>query len=135
MKTFRSKIGLEILLPVCLIFGITTYTMLFAGRISWLGLLINLLALAFLSYTFLNTTYTIEDGQLRVRCGIIRYPAIPISQISRIKKTNNPLSAPAASLDRLEIRAGKKTILISPKDKHGFVAALKAENPEIEVHI
>ncbi|MBN8681123.1 MAG: PH domain-containing protein [Chitinophagales bacterium] len=128
---FRSKIGLEILLPVCLIFGVVAYAMLFAGKVSWPGLLIVLCGATFVFYTLWNIIYTIKDGQLHIRCGFFRYPPVSIREIKQVKKTNNPLSAPAASLDRLEIRVGRQVMLVSPKDKQGFIEALKSVNPEI----
>ncbi|TLP80170.1 PH domain-containing protein [Maribacter sp. ACAM166] len=57
-----------------------------------------------------------------------------IDKIRKISETNNPLSAPAASLDRLEIvYDAYGTILISPKDKSGFIKHITQLNPKIEV--
>jgi hypothetical protein len=57
-----------------------------------------------------------------------------IQTIKEIKETRNPLSSPAASIDRLLIiynRADK--VMISPKDKEAFINHLKSINPNIKV--
>jgi hypothetical protein len=44
------------------------------------------------------------------------------------------LSAPATSFDRLEILYNSfDTVIISPKDKSGFITHMKTINPSIEV--
>ena len=59
--------------------------------------------------------------------------SITISSIKKIQETNNPLSAPAISLDRLEILYNQfDSIIISPKDKTSFVSHLIKLNPKIE---
>ena len=51
-----------------------------------------------------------------------------------VRPTRSILSAPAASLDRLEVKFKKgQPLVVSPRDKQGFVAALKAVNPGIKV--
>lgn len=52
----------------------------------------------------------------------------------KLRAAKNPLSAPALSIDRIEILYGKYGIaLVSPKNRVQFVKALLAENPGIEV--
>lgn len=54
--------------------------------------------------------------------------------IRKIEETRNPISAPAPSLNRLEIFYNRfDSIVISPKDKPEFIANLIKLNPEIEV--
>jgi len=61
---------------------------------------------------------------------------VPIDLIREISETNNPLSSPANSLDRLEIKySSNGIILISPKDKSGFINQLIKINPNIELII
>ena len=69
---------------------------------------------------------------LIIRSGVFRW-RVPIRQIESVTPTNNPSSAPALSLDRLEIRYGPKTILVSPADQEGFVRALRTVNPRIDL--
>ena len=101
----------------------------------WLGIGINLAVTLLVWHVFATTYYIIRDGTLIVRSSILYNTHIPISHIVSISPTGNPISAPAASLDRLEIRYGPyETILVSPKDKAGFIAHLKAINPKIMVY-
>jgi hypothetical protein len=91
--------------------------------------------LLFVSWIWFGTGYTITEKVLKIKSGPIRL-SIPLEQIKKIRKTKNPLSSPALSLDRLEIRYGKyKMALISPADKKGFVQAIKERNTEIEIDI
>ena len=74
---------------------------------------------------FRNTWYEVGDKELRIVCGPFRW-TIPIGDISDIKRTRNPLSAPALSMDRLKISYGKrKFVLVSPANPERFVVALE----------
>jgi hypothetical protein len=70
--------------------------------------------------------YGLDDTHLVVRFGICRQ-RIPLADISEVKPTSNPLSAPALSLDRLRVRFGQgvfKAVLISPADRNHFLDEL-----------
>lgn len=74
--------------------------------------------------------YGIGAQELIIRHGIVRQ-RVRLDAIKEVKPTRNPLSSPALSLDRLEIRTSHKwfnTILISPADREGFVQALCARS-------
>lgn len=96
---------------------------------------ISVLIIIFVSWIWFGTGYTITEKELKIKSGPIR-SKIPIEKIKKIRKTKNPLSSPALSLDRLEIKYGKySTALISPADKEGFIQAIKERNPEVEINI
>jgi membrane protein YdbS with pleckstrin-like domain len=76
--------------------------------------------------------YELREDQLVVRCGIVRY-LVPYPSIDMVTPSRNPISSPALSLDRLEIRYGKKLILISPLDKEGFLQALAGVTPRLRL--
>lgn len=101
---------------------------IFAIMISVFGLIM---------YLLYDTNYTISQGNLKVHSGFIVNKNIPISEIISIKKTDSILSAPAASLtDRIEVFYGNsKSIVISPKDKQGFVDELLKQNSDIKIEI
>jgi len=81
-------------------------------------------SIAFLLWILLSTQYCIEGSTLRITSGPFRWK-IPIDSIASVKATRSPLSAPALSLDRLEIRYGRnRTVLVSPQDRTGFLQAL-----------
>lgn len=71
---------------------------------------------------------------LKVRSGFLYRKDIPIDSIRKIVETNNMISSPAVSLDRLEIFYNKfDSVLISPKDKAGFIALIQTINQNVEV--
>jgi len=86
---------------------------------------VTVLVIALLFSVFTRTHYTIAHGSLRVVSGPFSR-TIPLSDITSIEPTRNPLSSPALSLDRLKVSYGnKKFVLISPADKAGFMSAIK----------
>lgn len=102
--------------------------------ISWLGLIGLLICLLFVIHLFTSISYTIIDDELKIKAVFLVNTKIPISSIHKIKETNNLISSPAASLDRLEIFYGKyDSIIISPLDKNEFIQDLLKINPNIEV--
>ena len=85
-------------------------------------------------HLFLSTNYTIEGHQLTVRCGFLYHSTIDIQTITKISETNNLISSPAISLDRLEIRFGShNSVIISPREKQDFLDHLLQINPKISI--
>lgn len=101
------------------LFGIVLVSMLVpGGLIAWL---------------FTTTDYTVTVTELVVRSGPISQ-RVPLGSITKLVKTRSILSAPALSLDRIEVQYGKHgTLVISPDDKEGFVGAIKARVPAVIV--
>lgn len=132
-KTYKSKIGFSIGLPLALILLSIEIFMLINQ--VWEGALIVVFVVLFIIYLYFDTSYRItSDGKLIIKGGFLIKREIDISSIKKIKATNNPLSAPAFSLDRLEISYNKyDTILISPEDKREFIQQLKELKPEIVI--
>lgn len=131
LHTYPSRIGIEILIPILAILGGTGIIMILAA--AWGGLLILLPLSAFIWHLFTHTYYEIKGKQLRIKCGLFYDQTIEIDTIQRIKPSRNPISAPATALDRLDIRyQGHKQVLVSPKDKEGFVEHLRKIHPAIE---
>ena len=68
----------------------------------------------------------ITDEVIVVRHGLIRQ-RIKLADITEVRPTRSPLSAPALSLDRIAIRFGEgmfKSAMLSPADQSGFLAEL-----------
>jgi len=87
----------------------------------------------FIGWIWFGTGYEISDDELKIRCGPFRQ-RIPLQEIKEIKKTRSPLSSPACSLDRMEIKYGKsKRLMISPADKEGFIKMLTGRVPQIHL--
>lgn len=94
---------------------------------STLTAAIALIAIGFMFWILFGTQYRIDERTLLVVSGPFRW-RVPIDSIISITATHNPLSAPALSLDRLEICYGRqRSILVSPQDRAGFLQALGRE--------
>lgn len=131
-KIYKSKIGMELVIPLTIILGGTTILM--ALENAWPGLVINFTVIVFLWYTFTNTYYSINNGHLTVKCGFLVNETINIDSIKSLRETRNPLSSAAASLDRLEVAYNKYDIvLISPKEKFEFIRHIQTINPNVEI--
>ena len=100
---------------------------------SLIGIIINVILIGFMIWLWFGTGYTLEDGVIRIQSGPFR-KKVPVKKIQKIRKTKNPLSAPALSMDRIEITYGLyEVVLISPEHEAEFIQALLAENERIEL--
>ncbi|WP_456271222.1 PH domain-containing protein [Bacillus sp. AK031] len=103
------------------------------GEGTFAGVIVPVLAAILIIWLMFATYYEINGNVLKVAAGPLRYK-IDITSIKSVKPTRNPLSSPALSIDRLEIKYNKwNTVLISPKDKERFIEELVKINPAIEV--
>ena len=133
-KIYKSKIGIEIKIPILLILSFCFYKTMVTPKIP--AITIGVLVFAFIIYTFASIKYIIYNENLNIKGGFFVNEDIDIQSILKIEKTFNILSAPAASLDRIEIKYGQgNSILISPKNKTEFVNELLKINPNIEVKL
>ncbi len=69
------------------------------------------------------TYYEVGENELTVRAAVMTWK-VPLKDIRSVTPTNSVLSSPALSMDRLEIKYGNKSVIVSPKDKDGFTKAL-----------
>ena len=135
IKKYKAKISYGLLIFVFLIFFVPFIFALiknefYGEMIVIIGFLI--LLFAFILYLVFYTEYTIDNEHLKVKCGFFSYKPIKINEIKKISKTNNIISSPAPSFDRIEIKYGKfDEIIISPKDKFDFAKYLTKLNPNI----
>jgi hypothetical protein len=143
MLSFRSKIdsglgtivGATLALPLLL--GL--FNLLTPGgnpRSGWVLIGAALVVAAGLAIMLFPVVYQVTTTDLIVRSGL-RAWTIPLDSIERVTPTNNPLSSPAWSLDRLRVDYRKqgvgKMVLISPNDKAGFLRALAMRSPGLEL--
>lgn len=132
MIIYKSKIGPELAIPTFAVLVGTALLMAFDG--IWVGSALMFLLTFYIGWMFLNTRYTIKGDVLSISSGFLYKKTIHIHEIKRLEETRNPLSSPATSIDRMEILYNKyDSILISPKDKAGFVKELTRINPQIQV--
>lgn len=132
MKKYKSKIDTWIILPIAIILGVEAFIMIVNHL--WNGLAVIIAIVLFITYMFSSIYYIIDGNKLIVRCGFMFNTTIPVDQIKKIVETNNPFSAPAGSLDRIAIYYKTcGSVIVSPKDKMGFINQLKEINSTIVV--
>lgn len=132
MEKFKSKIDIWLVLFLSIVFGGIAIKLFFDG--IWGVLIFILFVIAFIVHMFTTTFYIIKDEKLIIKCGFLINISIPVVTIKKISETNNIMSSPALSLDRLEILYNKfDTVMISPKEKTKFIEAIQKINPEVEV--
>ena len=102
----------------------------------WLALVIVGSISLFIIHLFTTTFYQIEGERLRIKSGFLYNKTIDIHAIRQIIATNSPLSAPALSLDRLEIKYNAfDSVLVSPREKLKFAGDLQRANPRIHINL
>lgn len=130
-KTFYSRIDLwTYLLFVILLYPL--YISISSGDALTIILIGTIIAL---SYSIIYCVYRVDAQYLRVQCGPLPYPKMQIQDIVSIRKSHFSIfSAPALSLDRITVTSRKGSrLVISPRDRIGFIQALTAINPDIKV--
>jgi len=138
MRVFRSRIDAAIVMlmviPIVVVIAVVSVKAKGDMRVLVVVIPVVLVVSLFPMLTFRSTDYRIDGDDLRIRSGLISWH-VAIHSIETIVPTRSIASAPALSLDRLAIHyrkdGARKTILVSPLDKRGFIAALKDVNPSI----
>jgi hypothetical protein len=132
-KKYKSGISYWLLNILLIVFS-TVSILLYIDGVPWYAYLLIIILFVFILQLFVNTYYIIEGDVLKIRSGFLYKLNIDIHQIKRIEETNSPLSSPAASFDRIEITYNKfDSVIISPKEKLGFIQDILQINPSIEV--
>ena len=135
MKTYKSKISIGLVLFLLLLFGGIGFKVL-SESFDFLSVLLFISPLLFIAYIFTSIKYIIKDTTLIVKAGFSINEKIDISSIRKIEATNNIISSPAASFDRLEIfYKTYESIIVSPKNKDEFLSDLTRINPKIEIKL
>jgi hypothetical protein len=103
----------------------------FASPAAWLPLVITAATVAVVAVVAVPTYYEVGQDRLVIRSGVLRWE-VPLAAISEIAPSSSPMSSPAWSLDRLEVRSmreGKpRSILISPRSQEDFLRAVAARD-------
>lgn len=131
---FKSKIGLEFLLPVCVIMTCLLYVMIVDN--NYLGITIISLTFLFALQMLLLTYYVInlDTKLLTIKAGFFYNKTIDIERIISVIPSKDGTNGPASSIDRLAIKYSiDKEILVSPKDKANFIQTLLKLNPNIRI--
>jgi hypothetical protein len=130
-RQFASKIDwwLAVLLiaPVVLVGAL-----LLAGLSSFWVLAVTLAPQALVIWILARTFYVVAEDALLVRSGPFRW-SIPLESIRALSATRNPLSSPALSLDRIAVEHTGGRLMVSPRNRAGFVRAVVALAPAVSV--
>ena len=132
VRRFPSKIDAWIAILLVGGFAVPLALALSTGGRNVVMLAILCPALAFVLWLLAGTTYAVTPDALIVRAGPFRW-SIPASSLRSLQATHNPLSSPALSLDRIDVRHMGGRVLISPRDQEGFVRAVLAIAPQVSV--
>ena len=128
MTVYRSKVDVWLVALSVGIMAAACVPGLFFGALT-----ACLLSLALVVSVMFSIRYEISGDKLRVVCCWIFIETFDIHKITSVKPTRTIISSPAASLDRIEVRAGRRSVVISPRSKHQFVKQLLDINPSIDV--
>lgn len=129
MRVYKSKIDWWLIIVIAVVF---CYPMIdgFLNHDYTLSL-ISFAVLVSVFLLFKSITYKIDGEQL-----IIWRKKINIKSIKKVYRTNNPMSSPALSLDRIAVTYDKfDEVLISPKEREEFIQELLKINPAILVEV
>lgn len=135
--TFRSKIDWWIwaVFAFSLCIGISVTI---SGSL-WLGILYELFFIVLFGVGIFGCRYVI-DGDTLVVYNMFHPMRMPIAKIKDLRLVRSYIAGPAMSTRRISIRFIDHSVLkssmpieISPLDREGFVDALRAVNPAIEV--
>lgn len=132
---FRSKIGAIAIIPIAvvLLLGAPATARAFAAGQPILAIVLSL-PIALVAWIALTTKYAITADHLAIRCAFLT-SRIPLQTITKVRPTRTILSAPALSLDRLEITHDAGIAVISPRDRERFLAEIRARCPRVEIHV
>ena len=133
MEKYKSKIDLWLIIILTLVFGgIVIFSVI---KKEWIGFIIAIIPTIFIWNMFRSTYYIVTEEELIIRCGIFYKLVIKITDIRKISESNELISSPALSIDRLEILYNRfDTILISPKKKYEFLQSIETLKPDIEIN-
>jgi Protein of unknown function (DUF1200). len=135
-KVFRSRISilfivflLAIYIPIC--FGLYK-NKVYDGFFTMSGI-----ALFAIFLGFRGMRYIISENILHLNWWFITIKDVDITHIESVKRTYDPISAPASSVKRLLIKYKglSSTSMISPVKEKEFISELKVINPDIEVNV
>lgn len=118
------------------VFGLLIFSVIMgpgSGGITHMIIWLSIFSLV--GFLWFGIKYVVTNEEVMIKVGPITSHRIDVTKISSIKRSYNPLSSPATSLMRLEIKYVGGIVLISPKNEREFVGQLKKLNPGIDAFI
>ena len=136
-KIFRSRISVLMLVfllaiysPIC--FGLFK-NKVYDGFFTMSGILLFVIF-----FGFYGMRYIISENILYLKWWFIPLKEVDVTYIESVKRTYDPISAPASSIKRLLIKfkgLSFSSFMISPVREEEFISELKAINPDIEINV
>ncbi|MCU6735146.1 PH domain-containing protein [Diplocloster agilis] len=134
MIKIKGKIAIWFWLLVIAANAITLYELLMdPDSLLVLAAVLIMINLIFLPILIRNRI-EIRDDKLYLYFGFFK-DSMEIASIKEVRKTHNPISSSAASLDRLLIRGPRQEMMIAVVDKELLIQELKKRNPYIVVFV
>ena len=134
MTAFRSEVDWVFIAMSALtaaLTGVAAWAVISQGHIGYALVLVP--APALIAWLLLSTSYVItDDNRLVVRSGPVRR-VVDLRSIKHIKPTRSMWSAPALSLNRVEIMTDDGPLVISPADRGRFLSELVRRAPGIKL--
>lgn len=133
----RFDSAVDMWLAVAMLLPLAVGSAMTAGALTghvpfWTPLLV-LVPQVLVVWILARTFYLVSGDTLSAVCGPFR-STVPLHTIRSLTATRSSLSAPALSLDRIAVAHSNGTLVISPRDKAGFIRAALSVNPTIAVH-
>jgi len=131
-QLFKSKVDwwyFALMAAVLVLTGMVAVPGVLAGR--W-GMALLVTPLGLMVWNYFSTYYVISDDVLLVRCLLLR-KTVRLASVTRLRASRDSQSAPALSLDRIEVLSKGESVLVSPKDKVAFIRAIRRAQPSVAV--
>ena len=129
---FRSRISIVLVLLILGVVGFGTYQAVADGK--YLEIFAVIVVLLLFIATFLGISYIIEDGNLTVTNLFFIKETYDLKKLKSITPTYNPISSPAASLQRIKLDFGcGRPLIISPANQAVFIEEILRINPNVQV--
>ena len=126
---YKSKVDTWVAVVLAVAIAVSLFAsgaVLSSGGPWWVAVAIVAVGAALPLWLLLGTNYRLDSGQLYVRSGPFRW-RVPVTAITSIVPTDNAMSSPALSLDRLRIEYSQgKAVMVSPRNKDMFIRDIEA---------
>lgn len=134
-RTFKSNKGIILGIILWGAFLNAFYEMGLPGILNLepIHLIIQPLILVLLGTIWFGIRYIISDEQLKIKIGPFTTYTVDIENVESISRSYNPLSSPAPSLRRINLKLRNRGfLLISPANELQFIDKLTEVNPVIQ---
>ncbi len=99
-------------------------------------LIVQPLILLLVGTIWFGIRYRISDEQLKIMLGPFTVFRVNVFNIESVERSYNPLSSPAPSLRRINLRLRNRGfLLISPANEQEFIRTLSEMNPNIHNNV